>query len=361
MKNMTAKTKLVLAALTTLCLTGCLDKEEIAFIGDAENILFTSQGDLLVTGGESIYRINKLSNAQGQVSYQAESLYLGEKCSFTGIAQRDNWVFSVCGKPYIRWQGWTFKAGIETRLMAANLAAQGSDGAALPLRFERITGSGADNPLDAITLPNGLAFTPDGKLLIADSNYLGQGSVGRITLDLSGPLPRVAHFEKDWLGAQYGISTPNGVRVADNTVYLSDNNKLRRIHLDSSHNAQQLFTNAQGQLVSNMDGDNLLYQGGLTIDDIMPYCGGVALTQFAEGRLVFVAASGKSFPTAPFAFKGPSSLAIGQGPDFNGYDLLVTEKGILQDNTSTYGNQLSRIHMGIDLHAPQSCAEIAAL
>lgn len=357
---MTINTKLALVALATVFLTGCLDKEEIAFIGDAENMLFTSDGNLLVTGGESIYLINKLSDAQGQTSYQANSVYHGEKCGFAGIAQRNNWVFTVCGKPYIRWQGWTFKAGIETRLMAADLNAKGDDGEQ-KIVFERITVSGASNPLDGITLPNGLAFTPDGKLLIADSNYLGQGSVGRITLDFTGPKPAVAHFEKDWLGAPYGISTPNGVRVADNTVYISDNNKLRRIHLDSDHNAQQLFHDAQGKLISNMDSDNLLYQGGLTLDDILPYCGGVAVTQFAEGRLVFVAPSGKSYPSAPFAFKGPSSLAIGQGPDFSGYDLLVTEKGILQDNTSTYGNQLTRIDAGVDLNAPENCTEIGAL
>lgn len=358
---MKAKTTLVLVTVASMLLTGCLDKEKIAFIGDAENILFTSYGDLLVTGGESIYRINKVSDAQGQAGYEAESVYHGETCNFTGIAQKDNWAFTVCSKPYIRWQGWTFKAGMETWLMAADLEDGGNDGEGRTITFERINADEANNPFDGIVLPNGMAFTPDGKLLLADSNFTGQGSVGRITLDFSGPTPVVAHFEKDWLGADYGISTPNGVRVADNTVYISDSNTLRRIHLDSDHNAHQRFNDAEGNVVSNMDGDNVLYQGGLTIDDIMPYCGGVALTHFVEGRLVFVAPSGEDFPTAPLLFKSPSSLAIGQGPDFSGYDLLVTEKGILQDSDSSYGNQLTRVDAGMDLNDPASCAEIATL
>jgi hypothetical protein len=354
--NKMIRTRNIAAAVVAASLlAGCAQKVKVAFVGDAENILFTSTGTLLVTGGESVYRIQKHTAANGSVSYQALSVYAGEKCSFTGLAQRGDWVFAACGKPYLKWKGFTFKLGVDTRLFAANV--NNPDG----IHFVRIDQQDDNDPLDHLIVPNGLAFTPNGELLIADENFIGQGNVGKITLDYSDTYPRIAQFDQDWLGLSYGVSSPNGVRVADNKLYLSDGNKIRRFFFDASGEIPPTFFDAAGNEVSNLPDDNQIYSGGLIIDDIMPYCGGVALTHYLEGQLVYLSANGDIYRTAPLSFESPSALAIGQGPDFNGQDLLVTEKGILMDNVSQIGNQLSLVKMDFDLNDPVTCEAIREL
>lgn len=343
------------AVVAASLLAGCVEKVKVAFVGDAENILFTSTGTLLVTGGESVYRIQKNTAANGSVSYQVRSVYAGEKCSFTGLAQQGDWVFAACGKTYLKWKGFTFKLGVDTRLFAANVKSPGG------IHFVRIDQQDDNDPLDRLVVPNGLAFTPNGELLIADSNYLGQGHVGKITLDYSGTYPRVAQFDRDWLDASYGIDSPNGVRVADNKLFLSDGNTIRRFFFDASGEIPLTFFDAAGNEVSNLPDDNEIYSEGLIIDDIMPYCGGVALTDYLEGQLVYLAENGEVYKTPALSFDSPSSLAIGQGPDFNGHDLLVTEKGILMDNVSEIGNQLSVVKMEFDLSDPATCEAIREL
>lgn len=190
--------------LATTFLTGCLEQETIATVGDAENMLFTSKGELLVTGGQSIYRMEVTTDASGKKTYQPVRAYDGGNCSFAGIAQHGDWVFTVCAKPSLKWKNMTFQLGMDTQLMAANLAKEG------PTTFKRLDTGWAEDPLDTLVIPNGLAFTPDGKLLIADENFFGQGNVGRITLDYSGEWPTITRFEKDWLGAKYGIKSLMG-------------------------------------------------------------------------------------------------------------------------------------------------------
>ncbi|MBK8970044.1 MAG: hypothetical protein IPM37_01250 [Hahellaceae bacterium] len=341
--------------VATLALTGCIEQETIAKVGDAENILFTSKGELLVTGGQSIYRMEITTNASGIKTYKPVRAYAGGDCQFAGIAQHGDWVFTVCAKPYVKWQNLTFKLGIDTQLMAANLTHSG------PTTFKRLDIDWASDPLDTLTIPNGLAFTPDGKLLIADENFFGQGSVGRITLDYSGQWPAITQFEKHWAGAEYGIKSSNGVKVTDNTVFISDGGKVRRLFLNDRHELEMTVILADGTLRSNDPQANVFYQGGLVIDDILPVCGGVALTQFIEGKLVYAAANGEVYQTPPLSFESPSSLAIGQGPHFKGDDLLITEKGLLLENNSKLGNRLTRVKLPVDLNDPLTCEALGDL
>jgi len=343
--------KPLIGVCAAVVLTGCIEKEKIVTIPDAENILFTTQGDLLVTGGKSIYQVTSSLDETGRATYEEESIYEGRNCAFAGIAQSGDWVYSVCAEIRFEWKGFTFRLVKDNHLLAANLQER-------PLNFVKLDAGVENDPLDSVAIPNGLAFAPDGKLLIADENFFAQSSVGRISLDYSGTTPTVSNFEPDWLGDEYGIQSPNGVRVADNKLYVSDGNKVRRFEFDDNSNIPLIFTNNAGEEVSNLPDDNELYSGSIIIDDIMPYCGGIAVTHYLEGQLVYQSASGEKYSTLPFSLESPSALAVGQGQGFNGSDLMVTEKGIILEHSSSIGNQLTRVPIDFDLSDPNTCAAI---
>lgn len=333
--------------------SGCVEKEKIVTIPDAENILFTEQGSLLISGGKTLFQVEQKFNQDGTSYYEAEDLFKDRErdCAFGGLTQSGEWVFAVCKEIYFAWKGWTFGLVQDTHLYAARDTKD-------HLQFTALDEGLANDPMDEMLIPNGMATTPNGDLAIADENFFAQSSVGRIKLDYSNGTPRFVSFEADWVGAEHGVESPNGVRVTDNTMYVSDTNKVRQFHFDSNGEVPLLFTNENGDEISNLPDDNVFYTGGIVIDDIMPYCGGIAVTHFLESKLVFQSASGKQYKTLPFSFESPSALAIGEGQGFTGTDLMVTEKGVLLETGSNIGNRLSRVPMDVDLQDPLTCAAI---
>ena len=356
--------KLSMVMSSVMFLSACIEKETIATIPDAENILFTSTGKLLVTGGESIYQIQKLVNNGVEDNYEAidlipdglfsKDMFGKTTCGFAGIAQHNDWIITTCQQIKLEWKGWTFKLWQDSHLLAANINDEN-------LNFKIINDDPNNDPLDTLSLPNGLAFAPDGKLIVADSNFLGTSGVARVTLDYSGAYPKIQSLEKNWLDSSYGLQTPNGVRVEGNHLYVSDNSIVRRFTFDNNANIPLLFEDVNGNEISNTPDSTVFYRGYLIIDDIMPYCGGLAVTHFAEGQLVYQSFNGEKYSTLPFTFEFPSSLAYGKGTDFSGSELLVTEKGVLREMSSTYGNQLSKVNMEFDLGNPNTCHALSTM
>ena len=345
--------------LTSICsvllITGCIEKEKIVTIPDAENILFTTQGKLLISGGTNIFQVTAKVNEDGTTSYEEDPVYFGDrKCAFGGIAQSGNWAFSVCKELYLEWKGWTLRTVQDTHLLAAKLNES-------PIVFKALDVDLENDPMDSMFIPNGMGFAPTGELIIADTNFFAPSTVGRITLDYSGDYPTVASFDSDWLGSEYGFESPNGVRVEGNTMYISDANKVRRLFFNEAGEVPLLFNNANGEEVSNLPDDNEFYTGGVIVDDIMPYCGGIAVTHFVESKLVFQNEEGEKYYTLPFSFEAPTALAIGQGEGFNGNDLMVTEKGVVLETTSSIGNRLIRVPMDFDLSDPLTCEALSNL
>lgn len=345
--------RIICALITIFVLTGCIEKETLVRIPDAENILFTSTGDLLVSGGKNIYQIRRSTDALGNTSYQRRALYEGSDCAFAGIAEHNGWVFTVCQENRLEWRWFRLVLVQDTHLLAASLKQR-------PLIFRALDRKGTTDPLDSLSIPNGLAFAPDGNLIIADTNYFGRSALGRISLDYSASPPAIKSFEKNWLGDAYGIQSPNGVRVSGNTLYVSDGNKVRRFIFNAQGEIPLTLTDYAGNSISNAAADNVLFSGATLIDDIMPYCGGIAVAMYLQGQLVYQSAAGDRIATAPLSFESPSSLAIGAGEGFNGYDLLVTEKGLIFDQLSALGNRLSRVPLAMDLANAETCRAITA-
>jgi len=59
--------------------------------------------------------------------------------------------------------------------------------------------------------------------------------------------------------------------------------------------------------------------------------------------------------SSPLAFSSPSAIAIGQPPMFSGYEVLLTEKGLMFDNASSFGNRLSAAQMAFNLNDKEAC------
>lgn len=345
--NNTKLKKVFCASLFPLALSACIEKETVEFVPNAENIFFTDTNQLLVTGGQNIYEITPDGDG-----FKKDELFHGEgnvgkfDCQFTGIAQQGEWVFTSC----VSTKFLIFK---NNHLLAAKLGE--SD-----LVFNLVTDSfDLRDPYDKLALPNGLAFAPDGSLLVADFNMFGDSGVARIAIDYSEDFPAIASLEKNFVSPDlHGISSPNGIRVDDDYLYMSDGNSVKRFQFDSN-----------GKSVSN---GVEIWSGALAIvDDIMPYCNGVAFTSYLSGRLHYATSyidnnGDEHFPvlysTPPLAFDSPSSLAYGSIPGmFDTDELLVTEKGLLTDMSSGLGNRLSVSPLTMDLGDPNACNLIADL
>lgn len=343
------KTTLLTAlVLSSSLLSGCLDKDKIATVPDAENQLFTPDGRLVVTGGTGVFEIVRSGSGYAAQAIAAD---VSGVCNYTGLAQLGSWVFTACQQ---------HPSGLfgpaDNHLLAAQVVA------GQPLHFVQVDRATPD-PMDTLSLPNGLAATPDGRLLVADYNLLASAGLARVTLDLSGARPRVTAFQANWVNASHGISHPNGVRVQGNELFVSDVSFVKRFAFDAAGNVPVTLPNG----VKN---EALVYQGATVLDDILPLCGGVAIDDFLNGRVIYMAPAGNGangLPTWRQAYAspwqqlaGPSSVRVGRAPLFSGRDVLVTEKGILLEMDSDYGNKLSRVQASLDLSDPASCAVINA-
>ncbi len=343
----------VLACLSPLLLMGCIEKTTVANIDEAENILFTAQKQLLVSGGQNIYQITPKASG----GFSQRELFDGNSdvgkydCNFTGIAQKGEWVLTSC-------QTTRFLIFKNNHLLAAKVTEPN-------FKF-RVISPSSNDPYDGLSLPNGLAFAPNGALLVADYNLFAASGIARVSLDFSGSLPRILSVQQNFVApSTHGLKSPNGVRVSENLLYVSDANKVKRFQFDAQGRIPEYVTERPGVVVKN--GKTLWSAAGAIVDDIMPFCNGVALTSYLSGRLHYVAAYRDAqgiehFPvlysSPPFGYVEPSSLALGAWPGVIGPDkLLVTEKGLL----NAAGNKLSVSPLTLDLSDPGICAAIAEL
>lgn len=339
------------AGLLLPMLAGCLDRDSIAVIADAENQLFTPDGRLVVTGGTGVFEV--VAAAGGGYAARPIAAEVSGSCNHTGLAQIGAWIFTACV------QRRPFQSADHHLLAARAVAGQ-------PLHFVQVDRASAD-PMDALALPNGLAATPDGRLLVADYRLPGTAGVARVALDLTGERPRITAFERDWLAAAHGIGHPNGVRVQGRELFVSDFSFVKRYLFDDRAEVPLFLTMPGGVTVKN---EVLVFQGATAVDDIEPFCGGVVVTDFIGGRLVYMAPDGldaRGLPkyrearSTPWqALHAPSSVKLGRAPLFDGHDVLITEKGLLGEFTSDYGNRLSRVKAGTDLSDPAACDRLNA-
>lgn len=322
--------------LLPLLLSGCTNKTTLATVGDAENVLFTNDGRMFITGGTNIFELTSTELIP----------QLPEGGNHCGIVQAGNYIYAIQIK--------TNLCGLLQPLPMDQLLQPGGADAIIKHIKDSLSQSvllraeyhpGKLDFQEIYTFPNmlianGMVTDGQGHLFVADETIAPGGKIVRLTL--AGDIPQVVD-EKVWLSGANGVSSPNGMAIRDNCIYFTD------FHLPT-------LTGSVKKVAIQPNGDPgsilTLYTRHSLFDDLD--CGdykgmrGVAAADFIRGSVVFLKDNGtrRWWPDGEIAagtFQSPSSVHMGQPPMFTNQDLIVTEKGIMFDNVSGIGNKVTRV------------------
>ncbi len=292
----------------SLCVSSdCGEAIKLVTIPDAENILFTPEGRLFVSGGLNVYEITKLPDGQFIATPIADS-----ECGFTGLVQKDDMLYAVCG---------------DSRLFAGKITNT-------PVLTQIYTF--AEN----MCIPNGAALGPDGRIYVVDEPLnvcVPDPRIVRLTIDPDDPFNIIE--QETWVqGGPLGLMFlnldqtlrfPNGLARIGNTFYSTDGGVVFSVELmedGSAGDPTSLFfePTAHDDLSVTDDQKSLL------------------VTDFFLGKIVHLDLQGNVLQqTNPLTFAFPSAVQQARPPMFEPGDILVTEKGILQDTVTPIGNVLT--------------------
>jgi hypothetical protein len=281
----------------SLCVSSdCGSVVEQLTIPDAENILFSDDGRLFVSGGLNVYEISRDNGA-----LSAYALYEGS-CNFTGLAIIGDVLYANC---------------FDGQLYAARLSAVPT------LQPIHMLGLAA---------PNGLVAGPEHDLYLVNgpvaTTALPDPKIVRLQLDPGDPFSILE--QTDWFSA--GLLGPNGLQRSGRTLYVSNTGlgglgEIRTVEIKADNTA-----GASGQLTSFLS----------VPDDFSLIDGYVLSSWYLSGQIVLIDPQGTVVANTDLgSFSFPSQVRVGRTPLFAADDLLVTEKGIIGDTGSTTGNVLS--------------------
>lgn len=283
-----------------LCVdTGCGRLETLLRIPDAENLLFSDDGRLFVSGGENVYEVARAESGLIATPLSASG------CNFTGLAIRAETLYAAC---------------FDGQLYAAPLTAVAQLAAITPL---------------GIAAPNGMAVGPDDALYIINgpvaTTALPDPKILRVALAPGSPLQ--ATDVSVWL--EGGMLAPNGLQADGDQFYFSESG------LPDIARVRRLTWTAEGpgpiETVASFIG---------VPDDfsLLPSADGpyLLVPDFGLGGLRLFAPNGDTQAALPpLTLRFPSQARRGQPPLFSSDEILITEKGVLGDTVSPIGNRLS--------------------
>jgi hypothetical protein len=302
--------KIFYTALFVLFLTGCLSKEKINNLAEAENQIITAEGRHFFTSSKGI--------AELYYEYGQKKLsFIETDCdTLNGIVSTGDWLIAVCADSKL--------ISPIHRLIKIDLSNINSltHKPTVSTLFE----------LTDIALPNGLVMTPNqDAVLIANYNLLGQGFISRLELNHSYDDLSAGNFDLKYLSQEHGIASANGIKFYNNDLYVSD----FQITTASSRIVKIRF------IADEYLDHQVLYSANTILDDLLPTCDGVLVSDYLFGRLIFISKYGKVSKSSLQQFPGITSIAWGQTPLFPEKTLVITERGILNDRYTLIGNQIS--------------------
>jgi hypothetical protein len=269
-------------------------------VNEAENLCFTADGRLFVSGGEDIYEIER----QPDGTFTKTDRF-HEDCLVEGIVHSGAYLYGVC----------TLNGddSLPARLIAGELSAE-------PV-FRTIA------PLDAGSAPNGMTIDPQGRI------YITQWFANRI-LRVTLASPTAVARTEVWAD---GLSLANGIKYQDHALYVTllDPTLISR------------FVRIPVQPDGSAGEPELLYARILAVfNDIIAFEDGFIITDFLKGTLIFWDARRGIYAETPAGtFYGPSALAQGQPPMFDERQLIVAEKGMFLVRDERDGDLLSKYQL----------------
>lgn len=282
--------------LPPLCVSSdCGEKLVLLDFPSAENLTFSPDGRLFVSGGLGVFEVTR--DAAG--SFHAADIAPG--CgSGLGLAVHRGQLYAICSGQ---------------RLFAGALGATPQLAEVFQLR--------------GMCISNGMAVGADGNLYVVDEPLnlcVPDPKIVRLKLDPADP--RKVLSQETWvqgsplgqlhLGLDNVLRFPNGLQARGNRFFGTDGGSLYSVDLLPDGTAGPV-TPIHFEVAVR---DDL----GIAGDDLL-------VTDFATGRIQLISQAGVALQaTARGLFSSPSSIRLGQPPMFAPGDILVTETGVLTDN-----------------------------
>ena len=283
--------------ISQLCVSSsCGERVVLLDIPGAENQIFTDDGRLFVSSGSGVYEITK--NADGSYAKQL----INKDCGFNGLAILGSTLYAACGSG-------PFYAGAITPA---------------PVTLRKIFN------VAGMCISNGMAAGPDGSLYLVDeplSVCVPDPKIVRLNVDPADPLHILS--QEVWvqgsplgllfLGQNNVLRFPNGFVRQGNTFFGTDGGSVYRVDLQADGSA--------GEVVP-------LFFEPTPHDDLGVAGDALVVADFAGGRLLLLSQAGKLLQqTDRLLFSFPSSARLGRPPMFEPTDIVVTETGVLVDQS----------------------------
>ena len=182
----------------------------VAYVPDAEDMLFTTDGRFFISGHNTIYEVT----SDGAGGYQQALVDEGD-CLYIGLEEVERWLITSCVS--ILRYGEIFSS----RLVGFDL-----DNNMNRVEVGDLPGVGIANGVEV--------FPGTHTLFISDSNYVAPGTITRLELSFLTPTPTIANYNRNWLTPADGLSKPNGVRMSDGYLYVSDSPLVMRFLINST-------------------------------------------------------------------------------------------------------------------------------
>ncbi len=285
--------------LPPLCVsTTCGQVMDIATIPDAENTLTTPDGRVFVSGGTGVFELKRSGDRYTATPINEDA------GNFTGLAQRGDVLYANA---------------FDGQLYAARLTASP--------QLQAIHDLG-------LAAPNGLATGPEGALYLSNgplaTSALPDPKIVRVQLDTADPFKVTK--QEDWLAT--GLTAPNGVAIRGRELYVTDSSLLP----PALGRIERILIARDG-----LPGERHVIATLPSIADDLSVVGeGLLVSLFVQGCVALIGFDGAMLQqTNPLGLAFPSSVRLTSGPLFAPGDVLITQKGILGDTSSPYGNRLS--------------------
>jgi hypothetical protein len=288
-------------AAAELCVSNdCGEVVQLLEITDAENILFSADGRLFVSGGQNVYEVTK--DADG--AFHAQPLSDSE-CNFTGLAIHRGHLYASCA---------------DSRFFAGPLAAT--------MTLTQIY------TFAGMCIPNGTAVGPDGRIYVVDEPLNCEEidpKIVALTLDPADPMKVVdqtvwvqgSPLGLLWLGLDNVLRFPNGLDRRGNRFFSTDGGSVFYVDWQPDGSAGPVTP---------------IFFEPTAHDDLGVVGDALLVSDFFLGRIFLLSQDGTLLQeTDPGTFFAVSSVRLARPPMFDRTDILVTDKGVLSDGGQTVG------------------------